>query len=67
MTPLCFICTSMSDSILSDCPSAAIWQKHVTEYWWEGSTSTALPSPPTSDVVGQYNQMEGITFRAVLV
>ena len=30
-------------------------------------TSTALPSPPTSDVVGQYNQMEGITFRAVLV
>ena len=24
MTPLCFICTSTSDTILSDCPSAAI-------------------------------------------
>mgnify|MGYP001853016420 CR=1 FL=1 len=37
------------------------------EYWWEGSTSTAIPQTFTSDVVGQYNKIGGITFRAALI
>jgi len=38
---LCFIFTSMSDPILSDCPSAAICHmaKNGMEYWQEGSTA----------------------------
>ena len=36
------------------------------EYWWEGSTSTAVPPTSTSDIVGQCNKIEGITFRAAL-
>ncbi len=35
------------------------------EYWWEGSASTAIPPP--SDIMGQYNKIEGITFGAALV
>jgi len=41
MTHLCFIHTSMLDTILSDCPSDAIYG-NKTEYWWEVSTSTAI-------------------------
>jgi len=33
-------------------------------YWWEGSTSTAIP--PTSTSVGQHNKIAGSTFGAAL-
>jgi len=39
-------------------------QRHVTEYWWEGSTTTAIPPTSTSDILGKYNKIGGITFRA---
>jgi len=35
-------------------------------YWWEGSTSTAIPPTFTSDVVGQHNKIGGNIFRAAL-
>jgi len=28
------------------------------EYWWEGSTSTAIPPTPACDIVGQYNKIQ---------
>jgi len=40
------------------------WQQNVMEYWWEGSTSTAIQPTSTSDVVCQNNKIGGITFRA---
>jgi len=56
----------MSDAILSGYPSAPsdTGQQNVTEYWWECSTSVI---PPTSDTVGQHNEIGGTTFGAVLV
>lgn len=30
--------------------------KKITEYWLEGSSSTAMPPTPTSDVVGQHKK-----------
>ena len=44
-------------------PSVA-WQKkkNIMEYWQEGSTSTAILSTSTSDIVGQYNKVADITF-----
>jgi len=41
-------------------------QQNVTEYWWEGSTSIAIP-PSATDVMGQHNNIEGIAFGTVLV
>ena len=35
-------------------------------YWREGSTSTAIPLLSTSDTVGPYNKVGGITFGAAL-
>ena len=69
MTHFYFIGTSMSDSILSDCPFAAIChvQQNVTAYRWEGSIHTAISPISTSDVMGHYNEIAGITFRASLV
>jgi hypothetical protein len=37
------------------------------EYWWEGSTSTAISTTFASDVVGQHNKIGGINFGAALV
>ena len=37
------------------------------EYWWEGSTSTAISPTSTSDFVGQHNKIGGINFGATLV
>jgi len=37
------------------------------EYWWESSTSTALPPPFTSDILGQQNKVGGVTLRPALV
>jgi len=54
----------MSDTIQSDCPSAAICG---TEYWCEGSTSAAIPPPSNSDHVGQHNKIRGITLGEALV
>jgi len=37
------------------------------EYWWEGSTSTAIPPTSASDAMSQRNKTGGITSRAALV
>jgi len=42
-------------------------QQNVREYWWEGSASTAIPTTSTSDIVGQHNNIGGVTFGATLV
>ena len=42
-------------------------QQHGTGYWWEGSTSTAVPPPSASDVVGGRHETGGITFGAALI
>jgi len=64
---LCFIRTSMSDVILSDCPSAAICHtQHVMGYGWKGSTSNAIPPTSAFDIMGQHNKIERIPFRAQL-
>jgi len=47
-------------------PSAP-WQQHVTEYWWEGSTSITVLQTSASDVMDQHNKVGGITFGAALV
>ena len=67
MTHLCFIRTSVSDHILSDCPSAAVtWQQNVAEYWWERSTSTAIQLR-SSSAVDQHNKIGSNTYRASCV
>ena len=69
MTHLYFIYPSTLDTILSDCPTAAICHiaKNVMENWWEGSSSTAVPPTSASDFVHQHNKVKGITFRAALL
>ena len=42
-------------------------QQNVMECWWEGSTSTAIPPPSASDVMGQHNTTGGINFGAALI
>lgn len=37
------------------------------EFGWEGSISTAIAPPSDSDVLGQQNKIEGITFEAAFV
>jgi len=37
------------------------------EYWWEGSSSTAMPPTSASDITGQLHKIGGITFRAALI
>jgi len=39
----------------------------VMEYWWEGSTCTAIPPPSASDMVGQHHNIGGITFGAAFI
>jgi len=36
-------------------------------YWWEGSTSTAIPPTSISGALGQHNKIGGITFRTALI
>ena len=43
---------------------SATQQQNVVEYWWEGSTSTAIPPTSTSDVTGQHNKRRGTIFGA---
>jgi len=42
-------------------------QQNATEYYWQSSTSTAIPPPSTSDTVGQHDKIGGITFGAALI
>ena len=42
-------------------------QQNVTEYWWEGSASSAILPASVSTAVGQCNNIGGVTFRAALV
>mgnify|MGYP001857181287 FL=1 len=39
--------------------------QNAMEYWWEHSTSTAVPSTAVSDIVSQHSTTGG--FRAALV
>ena len=43
------------------------WQQNVMGYWWECSTSTAIPPTSTSDVVGLHHEIGGINFRAIFM
>ena len=69
MTHLCFIYSSLLDAVLSDAPllPGVSWQQNVTEYWWEGSASTAIPPMSASDIMGPCNEIEGINFGAALI
>jgi len=40
------------------------WPQDVIGYWWEVSTSTAMPPPSSSNKTSQHNKMGGITFGA---
>ena len=42
-------------------------QQNVTEYWWRGSASIAIPPSSASGVVGYHHKAEGITFGAALI
>lgn len=37
-------------------PLLSICQQNLTEYWWKGSTSTAIPSISTCNVMGQHKK-----------
>ena len=67
--PLCSIFTPMSDAILSYCPllPSVTQQQHAMEYWWEGSTSTAIPPTSASDTVDWHDEIGGIAFVAALI
>ena len=39
-------------------------QQNVMECWWKGSVSITMPPTSTSDVMGQHDEIEGITFRS---
>ena len=69
LTSFCFLHTSMTDAILSDCPllPSVTWQQNIMEYCKEGSASTAIPPTSISDVVGPHNKIKDITFRAAVI
>lgn len=46
---------------------SVVWQQNWTKCYWECSTSTSIPPTPVFDVVGQCNNIKGITFTAELV
>ena len=46
---------------------SVIQLQHVTGYWWEGSTSTAIPLASDYDFMGQHHKIGGIIFSAGLV
>jgi len=47
--------------------SSVAQQQNLTEYWREGSTSTAISPTPASDFMGQHNKIGVINFGATLV
>ena len=69
VTPLCFICTSMSDTILSDCPSAAICCIVTTcDRILAGRFSLCCYITNICLwLVGQRHKIGGITFGAALI
>ena len=44
-----------------------IQNQNMMKYWWEGSTSTTIPSTSGFDVLGQCEKIGGITFGALHV
>ena len=52
---LCFICTSTSSAILSDCPSADICHTATKCNGLSVGTSTAIPPTAASGIVGQHD------------
>ena len=46
---------------------SATWQKHLMEYWCQGSNSAAMTPISTSDVVSWQNKIGGITFGAPFI
>jgi len=46
---------------------SVVQQQNAVGYWWEGAISTAIPLASTSDFVGQYNKIGGITFGTALL
>lgn len=67
--PLYFTHTSMSDTVPPDAPllPSVSQQQHVAGCWWESSASTVIPPASASDVLGQQNELRGITFGADLL
>ena len=43
------------------------WQQNLREYWWEGSTSTAVPPTSASDIMCQHCSKGGISFGTALI
>ena len=68
VTHLCFICTSMSDAVLSECPFAAICHM-ATKFKgiWMGKFSLCCPCHHHSSLMLWVNIIGGIAFRAALV
>ena len=54
----------MSDAVCQTVPllSSVAWQQNVIEYWWEGSSFTAVPPTSTTDVMGHHNKVGDIYF-----
>jgi len=69
VTHLCFICTSIPDGILSDCPSAAICctAKKSKGTLVGGFIFYCVPPTSTSGITDQRDKMGGATFGAPLV
>ena len=36
-------------------------------YWWERSTSIAIPPTSASNIMGQHNEIGGVTFGAAII
>jgi len=63
--PLCSICSSMSAPFCQTAPllPSVTWQQHAMGYWWEGSTSAAIPPISISDAVGQHHKQEALLLK----
>jgi hypothetical protein len=44
-----------------------VWQQNLTDYWQEGSTSTAISPTSTSDVMAQHNKIGDFNFEVTLI
>ena len=68
-------CTFASYAVLCHMPfcqtapllPSVTWQEHVMEYWWESSTSTAIPPTSTFGFMGQHTKTGSIAFGAAFV
>ena len=64
VTCLCFICTCIYQT--APLLPSVTWQQNVMGYWWEGSSSTAIPPMSTSDAAVQRRKIGGTAFWAAL-